>query len=40
VITQLDAVTKDQVAEVAAGVSSELSVAVVGPHTAEEFESA
>jgi predicted Zn-dependent peptidase len=40
VIARLDAVTKDQVAEVAAGISEELSVACVGPHTAEEFESA
>jgi predicted Zn-dependent peptidase len=40
VITQLDAVTKEQVADVAAGISAELSVACVGPHTAEEFESA
>jgi predicted Zn-dependent peptidase len=40
VIALLDGVSKDQVAEVAAGISSELSVACVGPHTAEEFESA
>jgi predicted Zn-dependent peptidase len=36
-ITLLDAVTYEQVAEVAAGVADELSLAVVGPHTADEF---
>ncbi len=40
VISLLDGVTKEQVAEVAAGISTELSVACVGPHTTEEFESA
>ena len=37
-IAQLDAVTFDQVREVAAGVSTDYSVACVGPHKAEEFE--
>jgi predicted Zn-dependent peptidase len=38
-IAQLDAVTEAEVAEVAAGVADELSIACVGPHTAQEFES-
>jgi predicted Zn-dependent peptidase len=37
-IAQLDAVTFDQVREVAAGISSDYSVACVGPHTVAEFE--
>ena len=36
-IASLDAVTYAQVMEVARGISSELSVAVVGPHTQDEF---
>src|SRR4029079_15750857 len=36
-IQALDAVTYDQVVEVAQGISPELSVAVVGPHTQDEF---
>jgi predicted Zn-dependent peptidase len=36
-IAALDAVTFDEVREVAAGVADELAVAVVGPHQAEEF---
>jgi predicted Zn-dependent peptidase len=36
-IALLDAVTYEQVAEVAEGVADELSLAVVGPHTADEF---
>jgi predicted Zn-dependent peptidase len=36
-IAQLDAVTFDQVREVAASVPDQLAVACVGPHTAEEF---
>jgi predicted Zn-dependent peptidase len=36
-IAALDAVTVDEVREVAAGISEELAVACVGPHTAEEF---
>jgi len=40
VIDLLDAVTYDEVAEVARGVSEELSVACVGPHTVEEFDPA
>src|SRR5260370_34150283 len=40
VITMLDAVTIDQVAAVAAGVPDALSVACVGPHVSEDFESA
>ena len=36
-IAALDAVTIEQVREVAADVSEELAVACVGPHTAEEF---
>jgi predicted Zn-dependent peptidase len=39
-IELLDAVTFDEVREVAAGVADELSVAVVGPHTVEELETA
>jgi predicted Zn-dependent peptidase len=39
-IALLDAVTVEQVREVAAGIADELSIACVGPHTAEEFESA
>src|SRR3954466_208214 len=36
-IEALDAVTYEEVVEVARGISSELSVAVVGPHTQDEF---
>jgi predicted Zn-dependent peptidase len=36
-IAALDAVTYDQVAEVARGISEQLSVACVGPHDEEEF---
>jgi predicted Zn-dependent peptidase len=36
-IAALDAVTHDEVREVAAGITEELAVACVGPHTAEEF---
>jgi predicted Zn-dependent peptidase len=36
-ITALDAVTFDEVREVAAGVADNLAVACVGPHTVEEF---
>jgi predicted Zn-dependent peptidase len=36
-IDALDAVTLDDVTEVAKGISEELSVACVGPHTADEF---
>ena len=39
-IAQLDAVTFDQVREVAAGISVDYSVACVGPHTAAEFAAA
>jgi predicted Zn-dependent peptidase len=39
VIDLIDAVTIEQVSEVAAGIADELSVACVGPHTEEEFES-
>jgi predicted Zn-dependent peptidase len=39
-IDLLDAVTFDEVREVAAGVPDELATAVVGPHTSEELESA
>jgi predicted Zn-dependent peptidase len=39
-IDLLDNVTFDEVREVAAGVADELSVAVVGPHTVEELETA
>jgi predicted Zn-dependent peptidase len=40
IIELLDAVTFDEVREVAADIADELSVAVVGPHTLEELESA
>lgn len=40
VITALDAVSFEQVREVAASISASYSVACVGPHTAAEFESA
>jgi predicted Zn-dependent peptidase len=36
-IAALDAVTFDEVRDVAAGVADELAVACVGPHTADEF---
>jgi predicted Zn-dependent peptidase len=36
-IALLDAVSYDEVREVAAGVADQLSVACVGPHTVEEF---
>jgi predicted Zn-dependent peptidase len=36
-ISALDAVTYDEVREVAAGVADNLAVACVGPHTADEF---
>jgi predicted Zn-dependent peptidase len=36
-IAALDAVTHEQVREVAAGVADELAVSCVGPHTADEF---
>ncbi len=36
-IAALDAVTHGEVREVAAGITEELAVACVGPHTAEEF---
>jgi predicted Zn-dependent peptidase len=39
VIELLDGVTADDVREVAGGIADELSVACVGPHTAEEFAS-
>ena len=39
VITRLDAVTIAEVTEVARGIADELSVACVGPHTVQEFES-
>jgi predicted Zn-dependent peptidase len=39
-IELLDQVTYDDVSEVAAGVADELSVAVVGPHTVTELETA
>ncbi len=39
-IAALDAVSFEQVREVAAGISAEFSVACVGPHTTEEFEPA
>jgi predicted Zn-dependent peptidase len=39
-IELLDQVTYDDVREVAAGVADELSVAVVGPHTVTELETA
>ncbi|MGH2859199.1 MAG: M16 family metallopeptidase [Solirubrobacteraceae bacterium] len=40
VIELLDGVTFDDVKEVAAGISEQLSVACVGPHTAQELEQA
>jgi len=40
VIASLDAVTFDEVAEVARGIEDQLSVACVGPHTVQELESA
>jgi predicted Zn-dependent peptidase len=40
VIAMIDQVTYDEVRAVAAGVSDELSVACVGPHTVEELEAA
>ncbi|MFI5010593.1 MAG: M16 family metallopeptidase, partial [Solirubrobacterales bacterium] len=36
-IAALDAVTHEQVREVAAGVADDLAIACVGPHTADEF---
>jgi hypothetical protein len=39
-IALLDQVTHEEVTEIAARVADELSVAVVGPHTIEELESA
>jgi predicted Zn-dependent peptidase len=39
-IGRLDAVTFDEVREVAAGVADQLAVACVGPHTVQEFETA
>ncbi len=36
-IAALDAVTYDEVREVAAGIAEDLAVAVVGPHTADQF---
>ena len=39
-IELLDQVTYDDVREVAAGVADELSIAVVGPHTVAELETA
>jgi predicted Zn-dependent peptidase len=36
-IARLDAVTLDEVREVAAGVDGQLAVAVVGPHSSDEF---
>jgi predicted Zn-dependent peptidase len=36
-IARLDAVTHEEVRDVAAGVPAQLAVAVVGPHSAEEF---
>jgi hypothetical protein len=39
-IALLDEVTFDEVASVARGMSEELSLACVGPHTVEELESA
>jgi predicted Zn-dependent peptidase len=39
-IELLDQVTFDEVREIAAGIPDELAVACVGPHTAEELESA
>ncbi len=40
VLARLDNVTYDDVVDVARGISEELSVACVGPHTVQEFESA
>ncbi len=37
-IARLDAVTHEQVREVAADVADKLAIAVVGPHTTDEFE--
>jgi predicted Zn-dependent peptidase len=37
IIAALDAVTHDDVAEVARGIADELSIACVGPHTAADF---
>jgi predicted Zn-dependent peptidase len=39
VIARLDAVSIEDVTEVAQGIADELSVACVGPHTVQEFES-
>ena len=39
-IDLLDQVTYDEVREIAAGVEDRLSVAIVGPHTVEELETA
>jgi predicted Zn-dependent peptidase len=36
-IAELDAVTAAQVHEVARGIEDRLSIAIVGPHTADEF---
>ena len=36
-IALLDAVTREQVVEVAANVADELSLGVVGPHSADDF---
>ena len=36
-IARLDAVTHDEVAAVARGISDELAVACVGPHDEEDF---
>ena len=38
-IARLDAVTLDEVRQVAAGITEQLAVACVGPHTVEDFES-
>jgi predicted Zn-dependent peptidase len=38
-IARLDAVSIEDVREVAHGIADELSVACVGPHTVQEFES-
>jgi predicted Zn-dependent peptidase len=37
IVAALDAVTYDEVREVAAGVADRLAVSCVGPHTADEF---
>ncbi len=37
-VAALDAVTREDVAAIAQGISEELSVACVGPHTADQFE--